>query len=103
MQKLIYVESKLGDKQLVRGIHMMPYDIQQGVTQEVIDSNILVDNVLLQPEEKIGKIAVHYINPETKEQWYEYVDRQLTAEEEISSLKTQINSLNIAMANMMGV
>lgn len=39
------------------------------------------------PETKTGKNAVLYINLETNQLWYEYVDRPLTPEEELQQLK----------------
>lgn len=57
------------------------------------------------PESSIikGKSALPYCNPQTDEFWYEYIDRPLTSEEQSEELQDQVNALNIAMAEMMGV
>jgi hypothetical protein len=89
---LIYVDSKEGTKQEVRGIHYFPFDLEKGVPQEVIDANILVDSVPT-PDTIEGKMAVMYVNPQTKELWYEYVDRPLTPEEKIQLLEQENQDL----------
>lgn len=50
--------------------------------QNVIDSyDFCIESDVEYPSEKPGKQAVAYINPETEEIWYEYIDRELTPEE----------------------
>lgn len=50
--------------------------------------------------EHTGKDGVLYINPSTKEMWYEYVDRPLTQEEKIYQLELEKNDLQIALAEL---
>jgi hypothetical protein len=38
-------------------------------------------------ENRKGKSAVMYLNPQTEEVWFEYTDRKLTLEEENQDLK----------------
>jgi hypothetical protein len=45
-----------------------------------------------------GKTPILYINPETFELWYEYVDRPLTQEEEIKNLKQQNAQIMLMLA-----
>lgn len=54
----------------------------------------------------VGKTAVPYINPQTKEIWYELVDRPLTQEEVLAQLvdrlEAKIDALSAAVAKMQG-
>ena len=63
---------------------------------------IKVENVP-EPRQVKGKSVLPYCNPETKEVWYEYVDKPLAPEEQLKELQEQVNALNIAMAEIMGV
>lgn len=50
--------------------------------QELLDTKEYIEvPVVPTPTRKEGKSAVLYCNPETKELWYEYVNRPLTSEE----------------------
>lgn len=57
------------------------------------------------PEEQTieGKIAVLKCRKTTGEVWYEYEDIPVTKDDKISELEKQVNALNIAMAEIMGV
>jgi hypothetical protein len=83
MSKLLFVESKDGQKQIVYGQHNKPLDIEDGVTKEVLERNILVDYALEKPQAEPGKEFVLYVNPQTKEQWYEAVEVPLSVEEQL--------------------
>jgi hypothetical protein len=83
MSTLLFVESKQGEKQKVYGQHNKPLDIEDGVTKEVLERNILVDFVLEKPKPEPGKDFTHYVNPQTKEQWYEAVEIPLSPEEQL--------------------
>ena len=78
---------------------MMIYNVEP--PKELISNGnyITVDNIE-EPEQKTGKTALPYCNPETGDFWYEYVDKPLSSEEQ---LQEQINALNIAIAEIMGV
>lgn len=57
--------------------------------QNVIDECIAVESVPV-PEPPEGKEGVPYINPQSKEIWYEYADKPLTPEEKIEQLESQV-------------
>lgn len=59
---------------------------------------VIVDYELEQPEPKRGKSFIYYVNPQTKEQWYEEVDRPLTSEE---LLEIQNEKLDLIMMNQL--
>lgn len=93
---LLYVDKITEEKCRVLGVNYFPYEVNRRVPDSVIENNILVDNVL-NPVEKVGKDAIHYINPQTLEQWYEYVDRPLSYEEQIQELKAQNAQMLLAL------
>lgn len=66
------------------------------------DSSILVDSI---PEEQpqVGKYGILYVNPQTKEFWYEYVDRPLTPEEKIAQLEEQLRITQETIDFLLGV
>ncbi|MED1800218.1 hypothetical protein [Brevibacillus porteri] len=43
-----------------------------------------------EPEAQQGKLHNLYVNPKTKELWYEYTDRPLTAEEKMEKMEAQL-------------
>lgn len=49
------------------------------------------------PEERLGKNAVLYINPMTQELFHEYEDRPLTPEEETTQSLTELEADNTAL------
>lgn len=65
------------------------------------DENIVFaedNHIFPQIIEQAGKNGVLYINPTTKELWYEYVDRPLTAEEELQLIKQENGALKQSQA-----
>lgn len=60
-------------------------------------TGIMLESSIPQAEVQAGKIAILYINPETNELWYEYEDRPLSPEEEITSLKAQNAQIVLAL------
>lgn len=96
LEKVTDIKYKIGF------IHNMPFDDEHGLgkTQAELESiGILVEEV---PEPQIAenqRVAGHFINPTTKEIWYEYEDIPPTTEE---ILQQQINDLNMAMAAILG-
>ncbi len=73
-------------------------------TEELLNNGnyIRVENVP-EPIQVKGKSALPYCNPKTKEVWYEYVDKTITEDDKIAELEKQVNALNIAIAEIMGV
>lgn len=57
-----------------------PQELAEGLEVEVIP----------EPEAQPGKLHNLYVNPKTKELWYEYTDRPLTTEEELAQVKAQL-------------
>lgn len=57
-----------------------PQDLAEGLEVEGIP----------EPEAQPGKLYNLYVNPQTKEVWYEYTDRPLTTEEELVKMKEQL-------------
>lgn len=57
-----------------------------------VENGILVESILPYPSPKRGKSYIHYVNPQTAEQWHEEFDRPLTQEEilEIQSEKIDL-------------
>lgn len=83
--RLLHTDTITPTKHRVYSIHFMPSTL----TEEDLSKGILVEDY---PEPAIipYKTAIMYINPVTKEVWYEYTDRPLTADEEIANLKAQL-------------
>lgn len=54
------------------------------------------------PEQQVGKTALPYCNPKTKEFWYEYVDRPLTIEELTSNRVTELEEAILELSTMVG-
>lgn len=73
--------------------------------RELIDKGnyITVENVP-NAEQKTGKTALPYCNPETGDFWYEYIDRPLTPEElanqKIQEQQTQIDELTLLIGDV---
>lgn len=85
-------------KAKVKLIHYFPEMLSDDELQE----GILVDKSLFFDAENIPyKTAVLYINPDTHNMWYEYVDRPLTSEEKIELQQSQIEEMTIMFGDMM--
>lgn len=52
-------------------------------------NGVVVDEELQMPDPKIGKAFHWFVNPQTKEQWFEELDRPLTKEEQVELLLSQ--------------
>ncbi len=67
--------------------------------------NYITATNIEEPEQKTGKIALPYCNPETGDFWYEYVDKPLTPEElanqKIRERQAQIDELTLLIGDMM--
>ena len=81
---ILFIEKITDTKASVSSIHYQP---------EILDvverSNGIEVVSVLEPIVQEGKTPILYINPQTKEQWYEYIDRPLTEKEEIEKLKQE--------------
>lgn len=86
-------------------IHYMPFDSKHGFgkTQAELEQEGILVASIPEPQQIKGKQAILYCNPSTKELWYEYEDIPITEETKIAELEKQVNALNIAMAEIMGV
>lgn len=89
----IYLEyvTETENRAIVNFIHYYPFDEVDGLgktAEELGQTGILVESV---PQETIqpGKLSVLYVNPQTKELWYEYIDVPLSAEERIAQLEKE--------------
>lgn len=87
--------------QLIKGILENPTRLQSRIVYNMeieenanvqADEGVLVDEIISFPAPKKGKSYIHYVNPQTAQQWYEEVDRPLTQEEllEIQSEKIDL-------------
>ena len=67
--------------------------------------NYITATNIEEPEQKTGKTALPYCNPQTGEFWYEYVDRPLTQEEilnqKIQSQEQAIAELTLLLSTLM--
>lgn len=82
-------------------IHYTPFDEVNGLgktSEELGASGILVD-CIPEPKPPINKqVDGIYVNPQTKEVFYEYTDKPLTQAEEIVNLKSQIGSIGQSLS-----
>lgn len=97
--KCLFYEKVENNIAVITGIHYMPNDPIDGLTEEEKSKGIMIDDIP-QAEEIEGKYSILKININTKEMWYEYKDIPLT-EEQIKEQRLQ--ALEIAMAEMLGV
>ncbi|KZE44541.1 hypothetical protein AV540_23960 [Brevibacillus parabrevis] len=63
-------------------IHHFPSELDQSI----LESGVMVE-FIPEPQTAVGKGAVLYINPQTKETWYEYVGIPLSEVDRISQLE----------------
>ena len=101
--KFLWIDKISEEKAKVAGVHYQPDQL----SEETLAKGIIVDEVIALPlEVPIGKSAVRYINPQTKEQWVEYVDRELTEDEKmrqkIELLEGSVMELTTALAMVAG-
>lgn len=94
MSILLMVANKSSAREAVLGQHHQPFSEKHGVGQAIIDANVLVAEVMAYPEPQPQKTHVHYVNPQTGEQWFEIIDVPLTEQE---VLIKKLNALEIAV------
>jgi len=93
MPVVVFFEKETETRAKITMIHNQPYDEKNGLPLERIKQGIEVESVPKR-ENIEGKKAVAYINPQTKEIWYEYEDIPLTKEEQrIKELEDRIAKL----------
>lgn len=92
MSSVIFYEKETDTRGRITLIHNQPYHEKHGLSEERIKEGIEVDSVP-KSDNKEGKKAVVYINPQTKEIWYEYEDKKLSEEDRISELEKRIKEL----------
>lgn len=91
---------------LIKGILESPTRLRTQITYNMeIEENASIetsDGVLVEKFYELsdlnitpqrGKGYIHYVNPQTKEQWYEEFDRSLTQEEQIEVQNEKIDLL----------
>ena len=62
-----------------------------------------IENQLEEPKPKRGISYLYYVNPKTKEQWYEEVERPLTAEEQQEEMNEKLDLIMINQLEQEGV
>jgi hypothetical protein len=86
MKYLGNLEQLEDNKYKVNFIHYKPELLQD------TSDGILVEN-LPEPTQQDGKVAVLYVNVDTKEAYYEYEDAPITEEDKIKVLEKQVADL----------
>lgn len=106
---MIFLKYRLENgKHRVYYINYAPLNDGTGRTLEELEKeeNSIIVETIPQPEIIEGKEAILYINPETKDMWYEYVDMPISysPETEIEKLKAQIIQIqNIINTFVLGI
>lgn len=100
MSKLFVGELVAEDKMMVQ----MIYNLEAEENKDLdLTKGVVVDEEAVPPEPKIGVWHVWYVNPTTKEQWFEEVPRPLTPEEEaaqkMEAMQATIDSLVLDALN----
>ncbi|MGG1444324.1 hypothetical protein ABE354_20155 [Brevibacillus laterosporus] len=98
---LLVCSKQSGEKMTVQEIYNLDHPDNTGITPDKFENSVIVSDLLVSSVEKqIGKREVHCINPQTKEQFWEYVDRPLTQDEEILQLKQDKQTLQLAITDL---
>ena len=86
----LFHESVSEGKDRVTVIHYKP----ELLSAEQKKAIILIENEALpKAEDRPGKRAVLYVNPQTKELWHEYEDRPPTQEELLTEISQKLTTL----------
>lgn len=107
---LLWTQEVSEGKATVVGVNYMPLDPVYGIkdengnlmTKEAIEKlgGVFVESIP-QPEPN-GKMGIHFVNPQTGEQWYEYEERPKTEmeilKEELAAVKAENKELKLAIA-----
>jgi hypothetical protein len=89
---VVFYEPEEQGRARVMLIHYMPEQLEPARRAQGIELDEIPE-----PEVREGKAPLPYINPQTGEFWYEYVDRPLTPEESIPLLEQAILELTMLM------
>lgn len=90
-------------KMEINEIYNLDIDSNLTLLNDGVISGIEVDEIHTPNVFVRGKVNVHYINPTTKEQWFELVDRPLTQEENIEVIDEKVNLILQMQMSMQGV
>ncbi|MFJ7888609.1 hypothetical protein ACIQYL_11005 [Lysinibacillus xylanilyticus] len=107
---LLWTQEVSEGKAMVVGTNYIPFDPQYGIkddngnlmSKDAIEKmgGVFVESVL-QPEPN-GKMPIHFVNPQTGEQWYEYEEMPKTEMEvlrvELAAVKAENKDLKLALA-----
>jgi len=107
---LLWAQEVSEGKATVVGVNYIPFDPQYGIkddkgnpmSKEAIEKmgGVFVESVI-QPEPN-GKMAIHFVNPQTGGQWYEYEEMPKTEmeilKEELAFVKAENKDLKLALA-----
>lgn len=85
----VFTEPITSERAKITRIHFRP-DL---LTAEQKSNAIMVDAIPTEPERIKGKAIVLFINPNTKEMWYEYEDRALNQEEHLEDISKKLTEL----------
>ena len=96
MRTLFYVsyEKLTEEKALVKGYSNLEY------VEKPLYPGFNIDEIPVGPIPPRGKTVQTFVNPTTKEFFYEYFDRPLTSDEELQQLKQQNSELMFAIAEL---
>lgn len=86
---ILFGQKETDTRLKVSVIHYSP----EKLTEEEKTDGILVENIPNKPNDIFGKSLTLFINPVTKEMWYEYEDRPLTDSEKIEQLQSVVDQL----------
>ena len=95
---LLFTEPISKERARVTSIHFKP----ELLSTEQVSRGISVNSV---PEPGLikGKMAVHYVNPLTKKQWFEYVDRPLTQEEISADMLAKLDEISAKLTELINI
>lgn len=85
------------------------YNLNVQENEEIDTSDgVIVEEYLMSPltigiQPKRGKSYMLCINPQTKEQWFEEVDRPLTQEEQVEILNEKLDLIIMSQLEMEGI
>ncbi|AUM66306.1 hypothetical protein C0R09_18280 [Brevibacillus laterosporus] len=89
------------EKMTVQEIYNLDHPDNVGITPDKFENFVIVSDLLVSlAEQQKGKKQVHCVNPKTKEQFWEQVDRPLTQDEEILQLKQDKQMLQLAITDL---
>lgn len=71
----------------------------ESLSEAILATGVLVDAVPM-PEPQPHKYEVLYINPQTNELFYEYINREPTPDEELAQLKQENEQLKNSLADL---